>query len=206
MLTKILILIKKIMKKLFITTTIIGSLLSSIALAENKHSLGLEFSEISVEQEYGDATYLGSDKKILPTIRYGYKFQFDKFFVKPSASYAIGSIEIKDTDDNNTNDKSTISQLITIEGDLGYDINNKLSVFGTLGLASSKYERDQSGNTDSATNTGVLFGFGVEYDISDSFSINTKYQNTTIVTPVTNSSDDYKNDIDMIKVGASYNF
>ncbi len=74
------------MKKLLITTTIIGSLLSSISLAENKHSLGLEFSEISVKQEYGNTTYLGSDEKIMPTIRYGYKFQFDKLFIKPSAS------------------------------------------------------------------------------------------------------------------------
>ncbi len=67
-------------------------------------------------------------------------------------------MEIKDTD--GTDDKSTISQLITIEGDLGYDINNKLSVFATLGLAASKYERDVSGEKDSTTNSGVLFGFG----------------------------------------------
>jgi opacity protein-like surface antigen len=192
------------MKKLLIATTVIGSLLSSMAFAENRHSLSLEASKIDVDQKLGVQTYLGSDDKILPTVRYGYKFQLGQFFIKPSASYTAGDIKIQDTD--GTADSTTISQLFTVEGDLGYNVTNKLSLFGTLGLAGANLERDVSGDKKDASSTGILFGFGAEYDVLESLSISAKYQNVAIDYSDIYSNSDVETDMNIIKVGVSYNF
>lgn len=203
-----LIIIKKTkpMKKLLIATTLIGSLLSSAAIADNRHSLSIEASKIDVEQSFGSADYLGSDDSILPTLRYGYKFQLNDFYLRPSVSYTFGDIEMKDTD--RPNDSSTLSQILTLEGDAGYNITEKLGVFVTLGLMKANFERDvPSGNyKDDANGNGALVGVGVEYDIMDSLSVGVKYQHAQIDYGVQNNSNDFEVEVDTIKVGLSYNF
>lgn len=191
------------MKKLLVAFIILASLTSSLAVAKSGPSLSIETSKIDVDQELGNVTYLDSGDEILPTVRYGYKFQLDKAFIRPSASYTFGDLEIQDTD--GTSDTTTISKLFTAEADLGYNITNEFSIFGTLGFARANLERDVSNVKRDANGSGALFGFGLEYDISDSMSISARYQISDI-----DYSDiytvDFETDMEIIKIGASYNF
>lgn len=192
------------MRRLLIVTTTIVSLISCVAFAEDQHSLGLEASQIDLDQDLANTAYLGSDDEILPTVRYGYELQLSEFFIRPSASYTIGDLEVKNVD--GSNDKTTVSQLFTIEGDLGYDVTKKLSVFGTCGLAKANLERNTSGTQDDSSETGLLFGFGAQYDISSSLSVNARYQNIAIDYPSANTSYELEAEMNIVKVGISYNF
>ncbi|MFT6332587.1 MAG: opacity protein-like surface antigen [Lentimonas sp.] len=193
-------------KKLLAVASVAAVLSSSMAFAKNDggHVVSLEGSFIDVDQNLGNADYLGSDNQILPTLRYGYKFQFDKIFVRPSASYTIGDIDINDTD--GTSDKSTVSNIYTIESDIGYDITDAIGVFGTLGLQGLSLEREVSGSKDDANSIGFLLGLGAEYNINDNLSVSAKYQYSEVNVDVQGSNSDHELELNTIKIGFSYNF
>lgn len=191
------------MKKFLIATTLVTSLLSTTAIADSRHTLTIEASKVDVEQEFGNATYLGTEDQVLPTLRYGYKFQLKDFYLRPSTSYTFGDVEIKDTRGNG---KSTLSSIITLEGDAGYNITKELGVFVTAGIVGANYEREVGTTKSDANESGILFGLGIEYDIIDSLSLSAKYQRTSLDYAVENISTEYEVDVDMIKIGLSYNF
>ncbi|MDA9230941.1 porin family protein [Rickettsiales bacterium] len=191
-------------KKILVLSAAISSIACSSAFAKNGHSLSLEASRINVDQEFANVTYLGSDDAMLPTLGYGYKFEFNKFFIKPSVFYTFGDVEIKDTD--GTNDKTTFTPSFSVEGDFGYDVTSKFGIFGTLGLMQTNYEREVFGIKDDASYMGFIFGAGVRYDIIDQLSLTAKYQVGQFDYGIQGSSEEYKVDTDTIRVGLSYNF
>lgn len=201
----------KNVKKTLVYSSIISSLICSGALAKEGHSVSIEASRIDFDQSYGNANYLGSNDKVLPTIGYGYNFEFDKFFIKPALYYNIGSIEAQDTDNNQfIQGKSTFTPTFSIEGDFGYNVTNKFGIFGTVGLMHANLERELNilgvSDKEDANSIGYLFGVGLKYDIIDQLSLTAKYQFSQLSYGVKNSSQDYEIDVNNIRIGLAYNF
>ena len=192
------------MTKSFFYSIICAFSICFSAFGNHPHSVSIEVSNIDVDQSFADKTYLGSDKKNLLTLGYGYKFQFNQAFIKPSIFYNIGDITINDTD--GTNDKSTFNPSFSIEGDFGYDITNKFGVFGTVGFMQTTMEREVSGYKTDASYTGIITGAGVKYDIAKQLSIITKYQIAKFDYGIQGSSEKFNVETKAIRVGIAYNF
>lgn len=198
-------------KNFLVLLTSIMSILCSSSFAKSVHSLSLEASRVSVDQELGelgDATFLGSEDKIIPTIGYGYNAQFNQFFIKPSVFYSFGDIEIQDID--GTNDSSTFSPSLSVEFDFGYDVNSKASLFATLGFAYAEFERDDSIFTDEAGSTiGTIVGVGAAYNVNENISLTARYQVGYYEFGVESSVSgisipDFEVETDSFRVGLSY--
>ena len=192
------------MKKILFLSALYCSIMSASAFAKEGPSISIESSKMNIDQSFANVTYLGSNDKTLPTLGYGYQFEFGKFFIKPSFYYTFGDVEIKDTD--GTNDKSTFKPVFSFEGDFGYEITDHLGLFTTLGIMGSKLEREVSNLKDTASTIGIIFGAGVKYDIIEELSLTAKYQAGKFNYGVNGSSEDFEVDANLIRVGLSYNF
>lgn len=192
-------------------TAVVFSAICSSAMAENNHSVSIEASFMNFDQSYSDTNLLKSGNSVLPTIGYGYNFEFDKLFVKPSIYLSIGSFEAKDeVVDQNVSAKSTFTPNFSFETDIGYNINSKFGIFGTLGLVSANLERDYQDQIVSqksdADSIGYLVGVGLKYNIMDQLSLTAKYQISQLAYDVADSSEDLEVDLTNLRVGLSYNF
>ena len=187
------------MKKLLITTALVGSLISAPAFSKNVRSISIEASNIDVEQSFNNVEYLGSENKTRPTVRYSYKGQGEHIFFRPSISYTFGEIALRDT--NSTSNKSTLSKIATIEADIGFNITKKTSVFATVGAISATFERDENGINHDKNSNAILAGVGLEYDICKKYSVNAKYQRSDMAFNVSDHDADHKVSTDIFKVG-----
>lgn len=192
------------MKKLLMTTALVGSLVSAPAFSKNIRSISIEASNIDVEQSFDNVDYLGSKNKTRPTLRYAYKAQGEKVFFRPSISYTFGELALRDT--NSTSNKSTLSKIATIEADIGFNITKKTSIFATVGAISATFERDENGINHDKNANAILAGVGLEYDICKKYSVSAKYQRSDMAFNVSDHDADYKVSADIFKAGISYKF
>lgn len=203
------------MKKLLITTTLIGSLISSIAAAQNENQFSISAINSKVENTYHhattdrDLTYDNEGSAISFAVNYGYKIKLpSNLSLTPGIFY-----------DNINNlgkeslvlDKEKIKYRYGAKVDLGYEIFDNLSLFTSLGVANVKYSVSWDTNTrfyKSDDDISLVYGVGATYDVNDDIFISTEYnmQSIEINANAANNIQHYDSDIRVFKLGVGYKF
>ena len=119
--------------KLLLSTSLTLAITCQTVFAndDNNHNLIFDFSQITIDQEYGNTDFLGNESDVIPGIGYGYNINLGKnFFVKPKVMFYFSDTDIKDKE---SNFKSNISTIYDYLIDIGYK-KNKLSYYTSLGV------------------------------------------------------------------------
>lgn len=193
--------------KIFLALIAITSSVSyNTAFAKTGHSLSLDVADVKVDQDPdNDFRFLSSNDGMLVTLGYGYQIEFNKFFVRPALNYTFGEVTMIDRD--LTNDESIFSPDFAIESDFGYNINNKIGVFATLGVANSTLKRNEdSSSSDKESDMGTTFGVGVRYSLDEVISLTLKYQMSEFSYETEADSQDPEVETESFRFGLSYNF
>lgn len=190
------------MKKLLIVTTIIGSLMSSMAFAKTEGNyVGLDILNTNFES-YDSYNEKHDGRDFGLGLNYKHAINFDSFFIAPGVFYNFNNVEIsyKDKDGDSYNDKLRYSYGINL--DLGYDINDKFATFASVGYVESRINHNAiwSNTQSDLTEESILYGFGVKYSATDLIDVNLSYEYFSY------DSADNNLDVDVLKIGASYKF
>jgi len=203
------------MKKLLITTTLIGSLISSIASAENKNQFSISIINSKIENDYKSTTlnqptaYDSDGSSISFALNYGYKIELpNNLFVTPGVFYDNINNLAKES---SPADKEKINYRYGLKADLGYNVLDNLAVFGSLGLATVKYDIDwQSNNpfSKSGDDTSLVYGAGLSYDVTKDIFVTAEYnfQSVELEANTSTNNQHYDSDIEVFKLGIGYQF
>ena len=200
------------MKKLFITATVIGSVLSSLAMAKTEGNyVGVDVISTQVGlTDLSDKFFRYSETSA--GVNYKYAFNFNNFFVAPGLFYnhnGVKAVSAENTD-------SLVQELKYSYGvklDLGYDINDKVAAFVTVGHSENRlhFSYNTSGvvnEAENATEEAFLYGIGAKYSVTDHLDLNVGYEISQygMSNNLTNTTDKFSPDYKVAKFGASYKF
>ncbi len=194
--------------KLLLSTSLTIFITSQTVFAndKNNHNLIFDFSQMQIDQEYGNTNFLGNESNIIPGIGYGYNINLGKnIFLKPKVMFYFADTDIKDKESNFKSSYSTIHDYLI---DIGYK-HNKLSYYTSLGIRTATFNRTESTQSQywsyTQTNSGGAFGLGASYDLTNNLDINVGYQYSKISyqpDPLQNLDVKFQD----IKLGISYKF
>lgn len=164
-------------------------------------------SGVGTTEHSHNATSFGFD--------YKYAFNFNRYFIAPGIFY----------DFNNTNDdfgmqngvrfSNNIQNSYGAKADFGYDGNDGLSPFLTLGYSITRQTTSSYGNIGFSkspqNNEGLLYGIGLRYNINNSLSLVAAYEITQFnlnsnFDAVIDGTDKISSDYKVMKLGIAYHF
>ena len=139
---------------------------------------------------------------------YKYNWNIDDFIV--AVEFFYDYINIKSFVDNSNT--IHLKYRAGVNLNIGYDIMEDISIYTIIGLGVVKYRaintsKDYFDKKDEAKFKG-LFGFGIGYDLTDTWKINVEYshQNININFYENNGAYKFKNNINSIKTSLIYKF
>ena len=199
------------MKKLFVTATVIGSLISSFAQAENKNQFSISLIDSKVENDYkttGTPVPHNFDSKsdaLSFAIGYGYKVELPKkFFVTPGLFY--DNINNLAKEATLPTYKEKVKYRYGAKVDLGYNLLDNLSTYGSLGYARDAYEIQFSNvGRKTGNDSSFVYGAGLSYDITKNIFVAAEYNFQSIDLKYSNT-ESYDSDIEIFKLSAGYQF
>lgn len=202
-------------KKIIVAATILGSLITNSSFAENKNQFSLSIINSKVENDYKSSTineptaYDSNGSSISYAINYGYKIELpSNLFITPGLFYDNINNLAKES---SPIDKEKIKYRYGLKADLGYNILDSFAAFGSVGLATVKYDINwMSTNTKlhkSDNDTSLVYGAGLSYDINDNIFITAEYNFQSIELKAnTQINQHYDSDIEVFKLGIGYQF
>lgn len=176
--------------------------------------IGINAENFKIKDNLSDSNAgLGFDAK--------YAVNFGKFYVAPGISLDYLNLNNKKYINNKNFDiKLKLSSRLSSKIDLGYDLNDRFSIFVPLGISSISCElntRDSLKNLLASTSGTVIsyfYGIGVNTRINEKLALKLEYNKTSVDidsktstvhffadTKIRNSVD-----LDIFKVGAVYKF
>lgn len=199
------------MKKLILITSIVATLATSSALAKTEgRSASVNILNTNAKfrfdrfingshiQSFTDTSHNGIG------FDYKYAYNFDGVFVRPGVFFDRTNIEYRSS--------STLIPAIKIDNryglktDIGYDLEEKLSVYLVGGISFLDYSiANGSGKNSSRAKSDFFYGAGITYDYSKkvSFGLEYNFQNLNLK-PV--SSVTVPVDLRVLRIGMSYKF
>ncbi len=135
---------------------------------------------------------------------YKYAYNFDGVFIRPGVFFDRTNIEYRSS--------STLIPAIKIDNrygfktDIGYDLEEKLSVYIVGGMSFLDYSiTNSSGKNSSRAKSDFFYGAGISYDYSKkvSFGLEYNFQNLNLQ-PVSSST--VPVDLRVLRIGMSYKF
>lgn len=194
------------MKKLLITTTIIGSLISSIAFAKTEGNyIGIDVLATQVKDTFSNEKETNIDVGL--GLNYKYAINFNHFFVAPGAYFNYNNASVHEDGQFTYDFESKLKYSYGLKVDLGYDITDKFAAFTSIAYQENRIEYDDSDPTAGVTFDrdfrveSFVYGIGTKYSINTRVDVNLAYEYV-----------DYKNQSnssinpDVIKIGLSYKF
>lgn len=217
------------MKKFYIIAAFLCAFLTiTLASAKDGAYVGADLLFANSNHKYYDKTtgtgsYDGAkthDNSFGFAFDAGYKFGFDKFFVAPELFFdQLGNsspgfnYKQRPVNKQNTID---LNYRYGAKLNLGYNIAPKFDLFVNYGLANVDYDTRTSyagGRKAAATELAQIYGFGFGYKITDNVSARISYDRQSmnlrnIAVSVSGGGDaaKYKTTLDVVKIGAIYNF
>ena len=181
------------MKKIFICFTASLALLSSLAMAKTEgNSIQLNLIQTTVEFSEGvsvEGDDIGFGVAAKHAINLG-----NNFYIAPGAFYDHNNTEI--TIDNNN--KGSLDYSYGAGLDIGYDLNNQLSIFANVAWVEGRITAETNGIESSVdSEEDYYYGLGLKYAIDKQLSASLAYNTAEI---------DENLDISTIKLGVAYNF
>jgi len=203
------------MKKLFIITTLISFLTSSLAVAKNNNQISFFVISSKVRNEYKDAT--GTRAPSLNSksdstsfaLSYGYKLELpNKFFVTPSVFYDYINNQALERFGSNADFREEVNYRYGLKADLGYNLLEKLSAYGSIGVASTDYTIKWNNVPSLRKNDNdisLVYGGGLSYNVKDDLALNVEYNIQSLEMEAI-LGEGYDTDINMLKIGVSHKF
>ena len=157
-----------IMKKIFITITAVLALMSSLVMAKTEgNSVGINVLSSSADiQGFDSDNEFGVGVSSKHAINFG-----NNIFVAPGVFYHQEGAEATITA------ASTVAEVDNVAGvaiDLGYDFNDQISAFVSIGLSQFRTETSQLGVTTSIDNDEANIIFGILFN---------KHQSIILIVP-----------------------
>lgn len=210
------------MRKLFIATAVIGSLISSLANAKTEGNyVGIDLiqTETSADKTIdgtgsssNDAAFKIKDAdQISLGVNYKYAFNFNNFFVSPGIFFDYSDISAKDS----ANDEWNLDYRLGAKVDLGYDVTDKFAVFVNAGIVNNYYTVDWKSSSSvskkSDSDLSLAYGLGVKYSVLDNLDASLGYEMSSFDMdspdyPTMVGKERTEIDVQTIRVGASYKF
>lgn len=200
--------------KILTVATIMGILIGGNANAKTEgHYVGLDLINTQYETTGFTSDTKHEDDKVSLGVNYKYAFNINNFFIAPEIFYDDNNAQVKIHEEDQSNKYMKAEELkyrYGVKLNLGYDINDKFALYGTVGFAENRLEYYDSiissGKAEydaaSATKESIIYGLGAKYSINDKFSVNVAYETSKLDF----EGVAYDSDVNVLRVGASYNF
>jgi outer membrane immunogenic protein len=109
-------------------------------------------------------------------IQVGYNYQMGNFVIGAEADYTPSNMDNSEVDSESDEQEFETENFYSLRARAGYAIN-KFLIYGTAGIAHMESELKTENSTDKTTidGQGAVFGVGVEYAVSDRFSMKLEY-------------------------------
>lgn len=207
------------MKKIILTTAIIGAISSSSSFAKtegNYAGVNLINTSSTIKEDIFTNEKHRNDNYSFG-VDYKYAFNFGGFFVAPGVFYDHNAqnsdYSIADGDRASFNIKSSYG----VKANFGYDVTDKLSPFVTLGYSVTRVDGSVYGSNfskvlkESFNEEGLVYGLGLKYDLTKEFSVNASYEITQFglnsnLDAVVGGTDKLNSSYKVAKLGLAYNF
>ncbi len=179
------------MKKLFIISAIIGSLLASLASAKNAGNyIGLDLLNTRSNFETQSNSDIGVG------VNYKRVIDLDTFFIAPGVFF---------NNNANENNAKTVELRYSygVKLDVGYDVNDKVAAFITIGHSENRID-----NGADITEEAFIYGLGLDYALDDTLNLSVAYEVSEFgkTKDALNTTDSFRTDYEVVKVGVSFNF
>lgn len=192
------------MKKLLITSTLVGSLISSVAMAKTEGLyLGIDALATRYEANVGDGTIITENNQDDVSAGVGGNIKFainmGGFFIAPGAFFNYNNASVSETYvSDNVKIREELEYSYGGKADIGFDITDKFAVFGTIGYQKNEHEREVTilGDKDRSNfeSDALIYGGGLKVSVSDHVDLSVAYEYV-----------DYNGDEDDNDVGADSN-
>jgi opacity protein-like surface antigen len=158
-------------------------------------------------------------------INYKHAFNFSNFFIAPGISYNLLSNDVKAGYAGTSNDPYSqsmkLKSQLTLQTNLGYDLNDKFSTYIPIGVSSFGYELNTSDNGGSGNivtskksgyKTAAFIGLGFAYEPVKNWVVNleyNKFQNLKVTSQTATTGGGQivaKTNIEVVKLGLAYRF
>ncbi len=181
------------MKKLLVITTLIGSLLASLANAKNAGNyVGIDLLNTRSDFETQSNADIGVG------VNYKRVIDLDTFFVAPGVFF-----------NNNANENNAKTAELRysygVKLDVGYDVNDKVAAFVTIGHSENRIAIN---NVSDRTDEAFIYGLGLDYALDDALSLGVAYEVSEYgkTRDALNTTDTFRTSYEVVRVGVSYNF
>ena len=178
------------MKKLLITSSIIGSLASSVANAKTEGNyVGLSIIKSDIEAKgntisgvnFGNNPFLAQDEsQVSVGVNYKYAYNFDGIYIAPGAFFDYTNVSTNGQVTNGATTTFDVDYRYGLRVDLGYDVTNELATYVHLGAANNSYGNTWSfnGNSSSTSDseTATTYGVGAKYSLTSNLDVNLEYE------------------------------
>lgn len=211
------------MKKLFVIPSLILTIISSVSFAKSEGTyVGLDVLHSSADMTFTDNSsgppiiFNVSESSIGYGFNAGHAFSLNNvvksingLYVAPNAYFNFNQAEL-------TISVPGVAQTTEVEYsyglnlDLGYDIDEKFSVYASAGYIEFRVDNgaptDGSSAATSDSSQSLLYGVGVKYSLDDRLSLRLAYE--TFSQDIVDGSQSFTRevDVDIIKLGATYSF
>ncbi len=155
-------------------------------------------------------------------IHYNYALNFGGFFISPGVLVEKNNLKVagySDSDVDINSQRLQIRNRYGVKSDIGYDLTDKFSIYGTGGYSLISYRTKNYGDAYGEV-TGIkngvtgswFYGAGIKIDCDKTSSVNLEFntQNFSAKTRTEGSDDNfvarYKSRLDVVKIGFSYRF
>lgn len=208
---------KKITKIALASTMFAASISAgSQALAKTEGSyLGIDLLSAKAQHQYANSGSASPYKKFDNSttgfgLNYKYAFNFNNFFIAPSAFYEKLGTKAVDSDRDNV----AINSRYGAKLDFGYDFTDEIALYATAGIASVNYKVDWKSTSEGVSGNKVapIIGFGASYypHKNVALSLEYNYQSLDIPTPNFNTPNlkinEAQTKISAVKFGVAYHF
>lgn len=192
------------MKKILVTTAVLGSLASTPAFAKTEgHYVGADFLITNFEavdafdEKHDEYSFSGVG------LNYKYALNFNNMFIAPVifASYNNATSKFNDSMADLYEAKLRYSYGAKVE--VGYDVTNELAIFATGGFAQNRIREDWSwaGTKEDITAESWIYGGGIKYSVNDQIDVGVAYEKSDYDVRTAHNID-----IETIRVGFAFNF
>jgi predicted porin len=173
------------MKKNLLITSALAALISTSAFAKtegNYVGVDLIHSNFEIDNSTTD------DGDVSLGINYKHAFNFGGLYIAPEIFFDYSNIDLGSS--------SEIEHLYGVKANVGYDISDKVSIFGAVGYAEDR----QKDGTTSYAEEFTIYGLGATYSLDNSVSLKAAYD---IAEGEALGSDETYN---IFRLGVAYNF
>ena len=127
----------------------------------------------------------------------GYNYNAGSFVLGGEIAVTAGTVYEESVSSDDVYEEYDFEQFIDIKGRAGYDLGQVMA-YGVLGYSIAEWSQDGV-KSDS---TGILFGAGVDYAITDQFIVGAELVSRSL----TNDTEDFEATINSLSLRGSYKF